>query len=495
MSSVVFYFQVHQPYRLKRYRVFDIGKDHHYFNDTSERDTNNRKVFRKVADKCYLPANATWLELLKRYPKLKISYSLSGVFMEQMEEWGPDVLESFKKLVATGQVEILDETYDHSLAFLYSKEEFVEQVRMHRDMVKRLFHVEPTSFRNTELIYHNDLAEFLASPEFKKALGVNYRAVIAEGADHVLGWRSPNFLYQPPKGDIKLMLKNYRLSDDIAFRFSSREWKEWPLTAPKFANWVHAVNGNGNVINLFMDYETFGEHQWEDTGIFDFLRALPEEILKHPDNDFLTVTEAAERYPSVGTVDVPHYMSWADVERDLSAWLGNGIQHDAIGKLFALRDEVLATGNRTLIDDWRKLTTSDHFYYMCTKWFNDGDVHKYFSPYETPYDAFIAFSNVIQDMRMRLTQIQKTLRSPFQVVEVVQPKVLERHAPAQKIEETPFVMPRIKEKEETPLPAIAETEEEEEDVPLPVTLKLKTAKRLEVHHEGRRSLQRKPRKT
>lgn len=493
MASVVFYFQVHQPYRLKRYRVFDIGKDHKYFNDTSERDTNNRKVFRKVADKCYLPANALWLELLERYPQLKLTYSLSGVFMEQMEEWGPDVLESFQKLVATGRVEILDETYDHSLAFLYSKTEFIEQVRMHRDMVKRLFHVTPTSFRNTELIYHNDLSEFLSSPEFHKELGVTYKAVIAEGADHVLGWRSPNFLYKPPRGDVKLMLKNYRLSDDIAFRFSSREWKDWPLTAPKFAHWVHAVNGGGNVVNLFMDYETFGEHQWSDTGIFDFLRALPAEILHHPDNDFLTVTEAANRYPAMDTVDVPHYMSWADVERDLSAWLGNGIQHDAIGKLFALRDEVLATGNHALIDDWRKLTTSDHFYYMCTKWFNDGDVHKYFSPYDTPYDAFIAFSNVLQDMRVRLTQIQKTLRSPFQIVEVAPSRREEatKEVPSHTLHVTQA--PDSEKKTDAVTPE--EIPEHVSEPTSPVQVKVKTAKQLHVSHEHHRTLQRKPRRT
>ena len=406
MPSVCFYFQVHQPYRLKRYRVFDIGNDHQYFNETAEVNTNSRKIFRKVADKCYLPANATWLELLKRNPKLKLTYSLSGVFMEQMEEWGPDVLESFQKLVATGQVEILSETYYHSLSFLYSKAEFIQQVRMHRDKVRELFHVTPTSFRNTELIYHNDIAEFHSDLDVMKEIGhMGFKAILAEGADHVLGWRSPNFLYRPPKGNVKLMLKNYRLSDDIAFRFSSKEWKDWPLTAPKFAQWVSAVNGNGNVVNLFMDYETFGEHQWEDTGIFDFIRALPEYILQNPDNDFVTVTEAAERYPAVAEIDVPHYMSWADIERDLSAWLSNGMQHDAIGKLYAMRDEVMASADAKLIDDWRKLTTSDHFYYMCTKWFADGDVHKYFYPYETPYDAVIAFSNVLQDMRVRLHQL------------------------------------------------------------------------------------------
>jgi alpha-amylase len=337
-------------------------------------------------------------------------------------------------------------------------------------------------------------------------MGVKYKSVIAEGADHVLGWRSPNFLYQPPRGDIKMMLKNYRLSDDIAFRFSSRSWNEWPLTAEKFAQWVHAINGNGNVLNLFMDYETFGEHQWADTGIFDFLRALPGEILKHPDNNFMTVTEAAEAYPSVGTLDVPHYMSWADVERDLTAWLGNGIQHDAIGKVFAMRDEVLATGDHQLIDDWRKLTTSDHFYYMCTKWFNDGDVHKYFSPYETPYDAFIAYSNVLQDMRVRLTEIQNNLRSPFQIVEVAPQKTKETVIATAKevVTEPPTKAvhhPPPTHKNEAEVVASVQVappltpKAHAVDLPSKVAVTVKEAKHLSVHHEGRRLLSRKPRKT
>jgi len=400
MASICFYFQVHQPYRLKRYRIFDVGNDHNYFNDKSDHDVNNEKVFHKVARKCYLPTNAVMLELLNKHPEFKISYSLSGVFMEQMEEFSPEVLKSFQDLVKTGRVEILDETYNHSLAYLYSREEFKQQVELHRKKVKQLFGVAPTAFRNTELIYNNELAKTVDE--------MGYVAILAEGADHVLGWRSPNFLYRAPHGgSIKIMTKNYRLSDDIAFRFSSRAWNEWPLTAEKFAGWANAVNGNGHVINLFMDYETFGEHQWEDTGIFEFLRALPREILRHPDNDFVTVSEAAVRYPTVGELDVPFYMSWADMERDLSAWLGNSMQHDAINKIYSLRDRVFQTGDKKFIDDWRKLTTSDHFYYMCTKWFSDGDVHKYFNPYNTPYEAFIAYQNVLHDVELRLTNYEK----------------------------------------------------------------------------------------
>ena len=395
MASVCFYFQVHQPWRVKRFRIFDIGHGGRYFDDRSQTNLNNEKIFRKVAEKSYLPANEVMLSLLTTHPEFRISYSLSGVLMEQMESFGPDVLDSFQRLVDTGRAELLSETYYHSLSFLYSREEFAEQVKLHRDKVRSLFGVTPKVFRNTELIFNNDLAQAVAE--------LGYSAVLAEGADHVLGWRSPNFLYTPKgAGGIKLLLKNYKLSDDIAFRFGERSWKEFPLTAPKFAQWVNAINGNGNVVNLFMDYETFGEHQWEDTGIFKFMESLPREILKHPDNDFVTVSEAAERYAPVAELDIPHYVSWADTERDLSAWLSNEIQHDAISKLYALEGEVKGSGNRRLVEDWRRLTTSDHFYYMCTKWWNDGDVHKYFNPYESPYDAFISYMNVLEDLKLRL---------------------------------------------------------------------------------------------
>jgi len=395
MSAVCFYFQVHQPWRIKKYRVFDIGHDHDYFSDTSETTRNNKKIIEKVASKCYLPANAVFLELLKKYPHFKISYSISGPLLEQAEKFVPEVIASFQKLVATGQVEILSETYYHSLSFLYSKEEFDRQVIMHRKKVKELFGQTPKVFRNTELIYNNDLAQHLEE--------LKYIGILAEGADHILNWRSPNFLYQP-KGTqkIKLLLKNYQLSDDIAFRFSSKDWKEFPLTAEKFAGWVNQVNGNGDVVNLFMDYETFGEHQWVDTGIFEFLKSLPRELCRHPDNYFVTPSESVKLFPTRGEIDVPNFISWADVERDLSAWLGNDIQRDAASQIYALESSVLKTRDRKLIDDWRRLQTSDHFYYMCTKWFADGDVHKYFNPYESPYEAFIAFMNVLTDLRLRI---------------------------------------------------------------------------------------------
>lgn len=389
------YFHVHQPHRLKRYRVFDIGNDRDYFGDTSSSSLNNRAVFEKVARKCYLPTNAVLLELLRRYPNFKVSFSITGTFLEQARTWSPETLESFKKLMETGQVEIVAETYHHTLAFLYSRAEFEAQVEAHTKAIQNEFGFTPRVFRNTELIYSNDVA--------RAAEDMGFKAILAEGADHVLDWRSPNYLYSPVgTKHIKLLLKNYRLSDDIAFRFSERSWPEWPLTAEKFSRWVGDVNGSGEVVNLFMDFETFGEHQWEDTGIFEFLRELPYEIYKHPDNDFISPSDAARRFAPKATLDVPDYVSWADLERDVSAWLGNDMQMDAAQKLYDIERDVLELEDEALIEDWRRLQTSDHFYYMCTKWWSDGDVHTYFSPYESPYEAFIAFMNVLHDIRLRI---------------------------------------------------------------------------------------------
>ncbi len=395
MPSVCFYFQVHQPLRVRKYRVFDVGQNSQYFNDESGTSLDNKAIVEKVARKCYLPANATLLENIKNHPDFKASFSISGVALEQFERFAPEVIDSFKRLVDTGNIEILSETYYHSLSSIYSPEEFESQVKMHRRKVRDLFGVSPTIFRNTELIYSNEIA--------KMAENMGYRGILAEGADHILGWRSPTFLYRPVgTNSIKLLLKHYRLSDDIAFRFSQRSWEGWPLTAPKFADWVASHNGNGHTINLFMDYETFGEHQWEDTGIFEFLRHLPAEILKNRDNDFITPSEAVDRYEAAAELDVPHYVSWADTERDLSAWLSNDLQKEALDAIYELGKEIIYIDDPELLEDWRRLQTSDHFYYMCTKYFNDGDVHKYFSPYESPYEAFIAYMNVLQDMRLRL---------------------------------------------------------------------------------------------
>ncbi len=389
MPSVCFYFQVHQPMRLRHYTVFD--RDSEYFDDHK-----NGAICRKVAHKCYLPANRLLLEIIRRFRgKFRISYSITGVLLEQLERYAPEVMSTFDALAETGCVEFLAETYYHSLSFLYSREEFAEQINKHVEAINYFFRQKPRVFRNTELIYNNELAALIESMD-------SFDAIISEGADHILGFRSPNFVYQPRGcSKLKLLLKNYSLSDDIAFRFSNRNWPQWPLTADKFARWISNVNGNGNVVNLFMDYETFGEHQWEDTGIFDFMRHLPEEILKHPDNNFKTPSEVVQCYGSTGTVDVPHIISWADMERDLSAWVGNAMQSNAIHELYRIEKKIKMTGDEKIISDWRKLQASDHFYYMCTKYFSDGDVHKYFNPYDSPYDSYINFMNVLDHLQSR----------------------------------------------------------------------------------------------
>lgn len=393
MVSVCFYFQVHQPERLRQYTVFEIGKANEYFDEEK-----NRAVVEKVAKKCYLPMNALLLKLIDKHQgKFKVAFSISGTAIDQFERFAPEVLESFKALARTGCVEFLAETYYHSLSFLYHRAEFDQQVAKHVATIRALFGQEPRVFRNTELIFSNELAKHMEAQ--------GYKAVLCEGADHVLGWRSPNYLYRAVGAPgIKLLLKNYKLSDDIAFRFSNKGWEEHPLTVEKYAQWVNSINGDGNVVNLFMDYETFGEHQWADTGIFQFMERLPEELLKHPDNDFKTPGEVADAYEPVGELDVPFFMSWADLERDLSAWVGNKMQQTAIEELYKLRDAVFQTQNPALIEAWRKLTTSDHFYYMCTKWFSDGDVHKYFNPYDTPYEGYITFMNVLNDMAARVSR-------------------------------------------------------------------------------------------
>ncbi len=387
MPSICFYFQVHQPFRLKPYDCFQIGHDHFY-----EDEAKNREILNRVSSKCYLPANKTMLDLIHKHNgKFKIAYSISGTALEQMEKYRPDVLNSFQELAKTGCVEFLSETYNHSLSFLYSREEFVRQVDKHKAKILEYFNQIPQVFRNTELIYNNEIANAVSD--------LGYKAIICEGLDHILGYRNQNFIYHPPHNTkIKCLLKNYKLSDDIAFRFSNKDWAEWPLTAPKFAHWVHHVAGNGETINLFMDYETFGEHQWPETGIFDFLKQVPEEILNHPDFNFKTPSEVIDTYTVRGEYDVHNLSSWADLERDLSAWLGNSLQHDAMERIYALEKKVKEIGNEQLINTWANLLTSDHFYYMCTKYWNDGDVHKYFSHYNTPYDAYINFMNVVTDL-------------------------------------------------------------------------------------------------
>jgi alpha-amylase len=395
-KAIVLYLHVHQPYRIRHYTVFDTAVNQNYFDADYSHQTSNERILHKVAEKSYIPTNARLIKILNENPGFKVSLSITGTVIEQLEQWSPEALQSFKDLVATGRVEIVGETYHHSLAFFYSREEFEHQVDMHKRKIQDVFGQTPQVFRNTELAYNNDLAYW--------ADKAGYKGILSEGWDPILGWRTPNHVYRPAYTDnIRLLMKNYKLSDDIAFRFGDSNWAEYPLTADKFSHWLSEDQGSTN-FNLFMDYETFGEHMWHESGIFDFLEHLPKEWLKTPGHTFMTTSEVIDTYESVDFVDMPNTVTWADTERDLTAWLGNGMQTSSIQGLYDLQGRVLGTGDLKLIDDWRKLQTSDHFYYMCTKYFNDGDVHAYFSPYDTPYEAYINFMNAYRDMLYRLAQ-------------------------------------------------------------------------------------------
>lgn len=391
MRNICFYFQVHQPFRFRRYRFFDIGQDHYYYDDYT-----NESVLEKVKTKCYLPTNELLLKLLKKHKgQFKVAFSISGVALDQFKLYAPEVLDSFKELVATGDVELLAETYSHSLVALKDEAEFKKQVKLHTEALKELFDYKPKVFRNTELIYSDEIGRMVKS--------MGFEGILTEGAKHVLGWKSPDFLYCnaiDPK--LKVLLKNFVLSDDIAFRFGNKGWCEWPLTTTKYVDWLLKLEKKEEIINLFMDYETFGEHQWKETGIFDFLEDLPGAILKTKKLKFVTPSEAIKELQPVSAVHVPNPISWADEERDLTAWLGNEMQKEAFGKLYALLPKINQCEDEKLLKDWRYLQVSDHFYYMSTKFFSDGDVHAYFNPYETPYEAFINYMNVLSDFTLRL---------------------------------------------------------------------------------------------
>lgn len=396
--GIVLYLHVHQPWRVRDYTVFDTGVKHDYYSNGTDANRNNKDIFLKVADKSYRPMNGLLQRMLDKHPDFKVSLSITGTFLEQAEAWAPDVIDSFRKLVQTGRVEIVSETYYHSLAFFYSRSEFEHQVEIHRQKIRDLFGVETSVFRNTELAYNNELAKWAEDYGFK--------GILSEGWDPILGWRSPNYVYRPATTEhIKLLMKNYRLSDDVAFRFSNREWEAYPLQAGTYDDWVNSALGpEGEIVNLFMDYETFGEHQWEETGIFDFFGDFVKRWLDNPANTFYTTSEACDAFEPADVVDCHQTVTWADTERDLTAWLGNAMQHEAMRHLYDLEQDVLHTNDETLIGDWRRLTTSDHAYYMCTKWFRDGDVHAYFSPYDSPYEAFLYFMNAVRDVRYRTVQ-------------------------------------------------------------------------------------------
>ncbi len=397
MKTICLYFQVHQPWRLKKYRFFNMGKDHNYLDDML-----NRSIMQKVARQCYLPMNALLLNLIREHKgNFRCSFSITGNAIEQFRAYTPEVLDSFRELAATGCVEFLAETYSHSLAALASKEDFEDQVKLHAQTIKKEFGVKPTAFRNTELIYSDEIGAMVSE--------MGYKTVLAEGARHILGWKSPNYVYANAIDQkVRLLLRNYKLSDDIAFRFSNQGWDEYPLTADKFVGWMTAEEAPGEVLNLFMDYETFGEHQAATTGIFDFMRALPAAALKSGELEFATVSETAKKYQPVAVLHCPHVMSWADEERDTSAWLGNELQNEAFTKLYSLKEKVAKLKNPDFTYVWNFLQTSDHFYYMATKWLSDGDVHSYFNPYDSAYDAFINYMNVLSDFQI---EVEKALEA------------------------------------------------------------------------------------
>lgn len=392
MKTVCMYFQVHQPLRLRKYRFFDMGKNHHYLDEVT-----NRSIMQKVARRCYLPMNALLFKLISEHKgAFKVTFSITGPAMAQFKAYAPEVLESFQKLAATGHVEFLAETYAHSLASLADMGEFRLQVKEHMKMIQEEFGQKPKAFRNTELIYSDAIGEEVSK--------MGFRTMLAEGAKHVLGWKSPNYVYAGGLDQkLRLLLRNYKLSDDIAFRFSNREWSEWPLTAEKYAGWLNDKSVAGDVVNLFMDYETFGEHQWADSGIFEFMARLPKVALgKKFDLEFATVSETAKKYQPVAVLHSPHAMSWADEERDVTAWLGNELQDEAFSKLYALKEKVHELNNPDFGFVWNFMQNSDHFYYMATKWLSDGDVHTYFNPYGSPYEAFINYMNVLSDFTLEL---------------------------------------------------------------------------------------------
>ena len=384
MTSICFYFQVHQPVRLNRFNMFSNSP---YFDEIK-----NKNILEKVATKCYIPTNKILLDLIDQYKKkFKIAFSLTGVFIEECQKYAPRVIESFKQLASTGNVEFLSETYYHSLSALFSQKEFEEQINLHKNLINDLFGQKPEVFRNTEAMYSNSIAKLIEN--------LGYKGIITEGHEKVLSWRSPNYVYKPVGCEkIVSLLRNYKLSDDIGFRFSAKWWEEYPLTADKYASWISKCEGD--CINLFIDYETFGEHQWQDTGIFEFLKNIPSEILKYKHLEFKTPSEIVSSYKPVGTIDVPYILSWADVDRDSSAWLENEMQRFAFEQMVKLEEKIKQ--NPELLKVWRMLQTSDHFYYMCTKWFADGDVHKYFNAYDSPYDAFLNYMNILQDLKNKL---------------------------------------------------------------------------------------------
>ena len=391
MANVCLYFNIHQPFRLREYSIFDVGVYSGYFSGGDQPGVSNRKILGKIVEKSYKPMLDLLFNLINDNKDFRFALSITGVVIEQLKGYCPEVFDLLKRIFATGKVEIVGETYYHSLASLYSPVEFILQVNKHRRLVEDEFGVSPHVFRNTELIYTDKIAWIAGK--------MGFAGMLAEGADKVLKGRKPTRLYRSP-GGLPLLLKHFVLSDDIAFRFSQFQRNGQPLTAETYSHWIASSFGDNDVVNLFMDFETFGEHQWADTGIFQFFAGFVNQFT-HTGNRFLSLVEAirSRRPEDIYSSEEP--VSWADVDRDITAWRGNSLQTDSLNKIYELEKRVLSSGNDNLIDDWRKLQTSDHFYYMCTKWANDGDVHAYFSPYGNPFAAYVNFNNVLADLMLR----------------------------------------------------------------------------------------------
>ena len=394
MKTICLLFQVHQPLRHRRYRFFDIGNDHYYYDDYT-----NETTIKNLSEKCYLPTNDLLFKLAKSLKgKLKIAFSITGVALEQFEIYAPEVIRSFKKLNKTGCVEFLSETWSHSLSSLGDKPAFVNQVKMHEQRISELFGQKPSVFRNTEMIYSDEIGAHIHK--------MGYKGIVTEGPRHILGWKSPNFVYVNALNPrLKVLMRNFKLSDDISFRFSNKDWSEYPLTAEKFIGWIKSLNPREEVVNLFLNYETFGGIQPAKSGIFDFLKYFIEDVASDNELKFSFPSEIIREIQPVSAVNVPYPISWADEERDLTAWLGNDMQKEAYGKLYSLCERMKLCTNDKLLKDWNYLQVSDHFYYMCTKMFSNGEVHSYFNPFESPYEAFINFMNVLSDFKIRLNSV------------------------------------------------------------------------------------------
>ncbi len=392
MKSICFYFQIHQPFRLKTYRFFDIGNDHYYYDDFANED-----IITRIAQRSYMPACEMLLEMIKENgKKFKVAFSISGTALEQLEQYVPEFIDSMKELSETGCVEFLSETYAHSLSSLVDPDEFVAQVKAHDEKIYQLFGQKPKVFRNTELIYDDDIALMVASMGFKGA--------ITDGAKHILGWKSPNYLYKSASAPkLRLLLKNSKLSDDISFRFSNPDWGAYPLTADKYIDWIASLPEEEMLVNLFMNYETFGELQPRESGIFEFMKALPRFASEHG-IEFMTPSEVVSKMKPVGELSVMHPISWADEARDTSAWMGNILQEEAVNKLYCLAERIRLVPDKRIHQDWNYLQASDHFYYMSTKHSSDGSVHSHYSPYDSPYAAFTNYMNVLSDFMIRVRE-------------------------------------------------------------------------------------------